>query len=189
MKTLLAIVLFTLIIAALGWLAFAGLAGLESLVALYAQLDKATLLILLAVAAVLILHATITSRGIRALANKTATQPMCDAKLALYHKLVQQYRGALDGRSAAPSNEAELVDVTLLASPRVVDACAKLNEAIDNGLKTTVIAVRFNTLVEAMRIDLGHVPTLSRKLEAAAIVSGAARRRDVSIDDLAGGQA
>ncbi len=189
MKTLLAFVVLTLIVAVLGWIAFAGFAGLESLAAQYAQLDKATLLILLAVAVVLIAHAIITSRGIRTLANKTATQPMYDARLALYHKLVRHYRVALDGQKIEPADEAALVDVALLASPRVVDACTKLNEGIDSDLKPTVIAVRFNTLVEAMRADLGHAPTLSRKLEAASIVSGSAGRRDVSIDDLAGGRA
>jgi hypothetical protein len=176
-------------IIALVWLAVAGISGMEGLVSMYAQLDNATLLILLAVAATVIVHSLISARSVRALANKTATQPLSDAKLALYQKLVHRYRGAVAGQSVSPADESEQIDLALLASPRVVEAGSKLQDAIDNDLKQTVVNVRFNALVEAMRIDLGHSPALARKFDASSLVSGESNGNRLDRDDLANGQA
>jgi hypothetical protein len=156
---------------------------------MYGQLDIATLLILLAVAAIVIVHGLISARSIRALAGKTAAQPLSDAKLALYLNQLHSYRNAVLGKDVEAADGADQVNLALLAGVRVVEACSKLDEAIDADRSATVIAVRFNALVEEMRNDLGVGDALARKLDAAAIVAGADDGRKDTGENLANGHA
>lgn len=185
MKTSLALVVFTLVLAVFGGIFYGGYYAIDYLWDLYASLDSVTRIVLLSSMAAVLVGSLIIAGAIKASTQAVSKNRLIEAKLNLYMSLLGLYEQYI----ANPQQEKTEIlsklsklesEMLILASNSVLNIHGKLESAINSHDDEIILNDLLQQLIKSIRRDLGHGPIYDDSKLKCLITPGQVKNADSS---------
>jgi len=177
MKTSLALVVFTLVLAVFGGIFYGGYYAIGYLWDVYASLDAVIRIVLLSSMAALLVGSLIIAGAIKASSQAARKDRLMEAKLNLYMSLLGSYEQYIANPQQAKTEILSKLsgldtEVMILASNSVLNIHGKLESAINSHDDEIILNDLLQQLIKSIRRDLGHGPIYDdSKLKCLARIS------------------